>query len=457
VDEGTFLSDWSPYPTAPSTARSCSPFCCRPRGGTIRSFSFAFLFLFFRAADGQARTQNKHRRAIARHEEKDVYRSTYRCIAIIPLRKKLTDLQSLQTPPFQSQTIARFNSNFQLLKLKKSKNQKITGDDKTETTAAGCFPICVSPAPDKGKRKISFVTLCGKKDQMDCGGDLTLNPDLLVSPRGGDKTGASKNDDCKNTVTSKKTSKKRRVSEVPQCGNLGVLPVEILEVVLLKCPPKSLGALTCVSKYFKNTGIVERVAKLRVDKHPRADGVQPRQRETPNAARVLHFADAADVALRTAAGLDLGAFHTAVLGIGGGPGNRPGTELSLLGAPHRARGFHETHEDNDSEKSHSCEDTVSGKPAGSSDSAQQASTLQYQWGIVPGVAVSKPLSASSARETAAAAQPKGRTLYTFGRGFHGQLGQGGYDDATAPSQVSLAGTSPRFPNPGLHVLPIVRP
>ena len=125
VDEGTFLSDWSPYPTAPSTARSCSPFCCRPRGGTIRSFSFAFLFLFFRAADGQAQTQNKHRRAIARHEEKDVYRSTYRCIAIIPLRKKLTDLQSLQTPPFQSQTIARFNSNFQLLKLKKSKNQKI--------------------------------------------------------------------------------------------------------------------------------------------------------------------------------------------------------------------------------------------------------------------------------------------------------------------------------------------
>ena len=26
------------------------------------------------------------------------------------------------------------------------------------------------------------------------------------------------------------------------------------------------------------------------------------------------------------------------------------------------------------------------------------------------------------------------------RGFHGQLGQGGYDDAAAPSTVSLAGT-----------------
>jgi alpha-tubulin suppressor-like RCC1 family protein len=34
----------------------------------------------------------------------------------------------------------------------------------------------------------------------------------------------------------------------------------------------------------------------------------------------------------------------------------------------------------------------------------------------------------------------GRTLYTFGRGFHGQLGQGGYDDAAGPAVVSLANT-----------------
>ena len=28
-------------------------------------------------------------------------------------------------------------------------------------------------------------------------------------------------------------------------------------------------------------------------------------------------------------------------------------------------------------------------------------------------------------------------MYTFGRGFHGQLGQGGYDDAAAPAAVTF--------------------
>jgi len=50
-----------------------------------------------------------------------------------------------------------------------------------------------------------------------------------------------------------------------------------------------------------------------------------------------------------------------------------------------------------------------------------------------------PAAAAAARERAASKQPNGRTLYTFGRGFHGQLGQGGYDDAASPAAVSLNG------------------
>ena len=48
-----------------------------------------------------------------------------------------------------------------------------------------------------------------------------------------------------------------------------------------------------------------------------------------------------------------------------------------------------------------------------------------------------PAAAAAAREKSGAAQPRGRTMYTFGRGFHGQLGQGGYDDAAAPATVTF--------------------
>ena len=93
----------------------------------------------------------------------------------------------------------------------------------------------------------------------------------------------------------------------------------MLEEVLFRCGARELGVMSCVSKLFRESGIVERVAKRRVDAHPRADGVVSRVSlgEKTNSAKILHFATSADVALRTAAGLDLGAFHTAVLGVEG--------------------------------------------------------------------------------------------------------------------------------------------
>ena len=51
-----------------------------------------------------------------------------------------------------------------------------------------------------------------------------------------------------------------------------------------------------------------------------------------------------------------------------------------------------------------------------------------------------PAAAAAARAAAAWKQPHGRTLYTFGRGFHGQLGQGGYDDSAKPAAVRLVGS-----------------
>ena len=300
-------------------------------------------------------------------------------------------------------------------------------DSKTENTAAGCLHVCVSPLQDKGKRKISFATVSKRQ------GNLEHPQHLLTEPHTEKDPGA--------TVNSKK-AKKRRVSAIPECGNLGVLPVEILEVVLEKCDARALGALLCVSKYFKNTQIVERVAKKRVENHPRADGVEPRARETPNAARVLHFADAADVALRTAAGLDLGAFHTAVLGVCGVvPGHQILPSRRRTDARDFARRKGVGDPDFDEEQDDSCRTfgtmgSSSGASGSSSTSSGQTSGQQYVWGAVPPFTKE---AATEAREKSASLQPRGRTLYTFGRGFHGQLGQGGYDDATRPSTVSLTG------------------
>jgi hypothetical protein len=77
-----------------------------------------------------------------------------------------------------------------------------------------------------------------------------------------------------------------------------------LELVLQECGARELGAMVCASRYFGATGVTERIARKRVEAHPRAEGIAPRPKE--NYARLLHFADAADLAMRTSATLALG-------------------------------------------------------------------------------------------------------------------------------------------------------
>ena len=288
----------------------------------------------------------------------------------------------------------------------------------TENTAAGCLHVCLSPLPDaKGKRKMSFATV----SKRGCG-ILPNDPSAKTDARETrDGVGAD-------TVSSKKH--KRRRSSAPECGALGVLPVEMLEEVLFRCGARELGVMACVSKFFTQTGIVERVAKKRFDAHPRADGVVERAGvgEKTNSAKTLRFAESADIALRTAAGLDLGAFHTAVLGV-------PGTFPTFVSPPSRARtaarDFARRRGVGDDDFLREEEDSLL-------DAAAAGTSPRYAWGPLPPVA---PSAALRERERVAASQPRGRALYTFGRGFHGQLGQGGYDDAARPNVVSLEGVA----------------
>ena len=288
--------------------------------------------------------------------------------------------------------------------------------EKTENTAAGCLHVCLSPLPDaKGKRKISFATVSKR-----AGGFLPTEPSVKTNGAAAERVGAD-------TVSSKKH--KRRRSSAPECGALGALPLEMLEEVLFRCGPRELGAMACVSKFFTQTRMVERVAKKRLDAHPRADGVV--LGEETNSAKALLFVERADVALRTAAGLDLGAFHTAVLGV-------PGTFPRALSPPARRR---TAARDFALRRGVGDEDFLrlsDGVSVDDTDELAETSASRYAWGPLPPVS---PSAASRERERVAASQPRGRALYTFGRGFHGQLGQGGYDDAARPNVVSLAGVA----------------
>lgn len=258
--------------------------------------------------------------------------------------------------------------------------------------------------------------------------------------------------------------------------------------MLHECGARELGLLNCASKYFTATGINERVARRRVEDHPRADGVEVRPKE--NFARLLHFADAADVATRTAAGLSLGAFHTAVLGIAGAlPGVPPaacpvrrrtdardfasrrglgddddarGGGLYRWGdAPGGGGGYSFPVPSEDDEKDEHGMSVFAPISEGFNGSSGHPSTIDWPgvWkrGGDRAVAAANgraswkgvftedreaitPAAAAAAWARAATSQPRGRTLYTFGRGFHGQLGQGGYDDASVPAAVSLSNT-----------------
>ena len=308
--------------------------------------------------------------------------------------------------------------------------EKRADDAETENTAAGCLHVCVSPLPDaKGKRKISFATVSKR-----AGGSFRDDPSAKSGPLF-DRVGAPE------TVSSKK-HKRRRASAppAPECGSLGVLPVEMLEEVLSLCGARELGVMTCVSKFFKDTGIVERVAKRRVEAHPRADGVLVDKYDglKNSFAKTLRFAESADVALRTAAGVDLGAFHTAVLGV---PGTIPGGPIS---PPNRrrtdARDFARRRGVGDEDFLNEDENVFVGNVGNDAGASRGAS---YAWGPLPLVTRS---DASLERERVAAIQPRGRALYTFGRGFHGQLGQGGYDDSARPNVVNLAGVGVADPS-----------
>ena len=307
-------------------------------------------------------------------------------------------------------------------------------------------------------------------------------------------------------------SKRRRLttqahSPDDHLGDLGVLPAELVDVILHKCGSRTLGALNCVSRHFRDSYITERCAKERCEAHPLVDkvvledqyhaniahlGVSDPKRKAPNYARLLDFVERSDVAARTSACLSLGAFHTAVLGVAEAvPGLPPAKRVSpkrtdarsfcnrrdiadvppftmdttqyqwgdgaAAGGANGGDVIVSLYEDEDSRPPPETVPTAIAEkrdefgigvaaPAPPTEATCEfnpatdgGSKEEEEENVDPAdkVEIITPAAAAAAREKAGLSQPRGRTMYTFGRGFHGQLGQGGYDDAAAPAAVSF--------------------
>lgn len=162
------------------------------------------------------------------------------------------------------------------------------------------------------------------------------------------------------------------------CGSLW----QVLEEVLSYCTAQELGLLNCTSKFFNND-VTERIASLHLRDNPRFQVIEMGPKDTY--ARLMHFIDYSDDAIRHAVNVSLGAYHTSVVG-----------SISALATA-----------DGDEDDVPVVRDL--------SDMARHVAE-----------------SASRAECTAS-----GRELFTFGRGFHGQLGLGGYESAPAPTSVAL--------------------
>ena len=125
-------------------------------------------------------------------------------------------------------------------------------------------------------------------------------------------------------------SRREHAREGSDLGQLGALPVEILELVLLQLNAKELGRLATTCRYFNASGIVERVATALLPTAPRADMLCLFPQDSR--LKAMHHCEFSERAERAAASLSLGAHHSACL-IDKGDGTR--STIATFG-----RGFH---------------------------------------------------------------------------------------------------------------------
>ena len=109
-----------------------------------------------------------------------------------------------------------------------------------------------------------------------------------------------------------RSAKRRRGSareRASDLGQLGVLPVEILELVLLNLSVRDLGCVASTCSYFMQSGVVERVATALLPTAPRSWALTLAPRDSR--LKAMHHCTFSERAERCAATVSLGAYHSA--------------------------------------------------------------------------------------------------------------------------------------------------
>lgn len=96
-------------------------------------------------------------------------------------------------------------------------------------------------------------------------------------------------------------------------GLWGVLPEELIEVILAQCSYIQLGMLQSTCNYFRTSKIIERLAKIKIKAVPRAKGLKTMKREGETALALLHFVNSQSAAAAQATAISAGGQHTAAL------------------------------------------------------------------------------------------------------------------------------------------------
>ena len=243
-------------------------------------------------------------------------------------------------------------------------------------------------------------------------------------------------------------------------GSLSELPMEIVEQVLLNCSAPQLGVLASTAHFFASTGLVERVAKKLVLRHPRGRGLTVAPRESW--AQLLNYLELCGNARGAGRTIALGSFHSALVCRDG-----PTEARALFTA---GRGFHGQlgQEDYKNEATHcevtlpppdedfpgagpavTCEDEVVQVACGSSHTAAVTrSGALYTWGLASSgelghggwtpIELNVPRLVQALMDTTIVAVSCGANhtlavgkcggLWSCGRGRHGQLGHGHFHD-----------------------------
>lgn len=171
-------------------------------------------------------------------------------------------------------------------------------------------------------------------------------------------------------------------------GYFGLLPREIIEQILGYLEPKELAMMDMTCRYFTESGITDQVARHHLKSVARAKGLSPMTERGETSLMLLEFVQGQSAAAAQGTAVAMGTYHT----------------MTLMSEELVEDGF-----------------------GGAVVPTGVNNCLESALGATSSTAMTTSSSLSSVLPSYG--------IYSFGRGFHGQLGTGGHASSNLPSRI----------------------